>query len=146
MTDIDERLKTLAERLQALMSAQQYAITDVAKEKIATASVSGVYAISIRDGGAILYVGKNTKATVAKRSFQHVNTQTKSDLKGMIKLYKDLPQNLNNYVIRWIEIEDARERHFFEAFAMGVIQPRMNFKEKALRRRLTRTRKKRRRV
>ena len=120
----------MKEWLHHLLSAQPYPITEVAKEQMSATFVSGVYAISQRDGNEILYVGRNVTATVAKRAWQHVNTPGSSDLKSMIKLYTDLPSDLDNYTIRWVEIQDARDRHFFEAFAMSVLEPRMNFKEK----------------
>ena len=116
--------------LMELLNAPTYAITEVAKNNIKEASVSGVYLISLSGSNEILYIGKNESQTVYGRAWQHVYTGATSDLKAMIKLYDDLPQELTEYQIRWIQIDDPRERHFFEAFAMGVLCTRMNFKKK----------------
>jgi len=119
----------LKKKLCILLDAKPYAIVDVASKHISSASICGVYAISLKGSDDILYIGKNETATIAERAKQHIYMREHSDLKTMIKRYPDLAQNLQDYCIRWIDIPMPDDRHFFEAFAIGVLRPRMNFKK-----------------
>lgn len=127
--DIDNIINEQRKRLEKLLKAKTYSLIDVAKNKIKEASVSGVYLVSHKNNDEIVYAGKNETKTIADRALQHVNNNENSDLKAMVNLYTDLPKVLTDYEIRWIEIKDPKERHFFEAFVIGTLRPRMNFKK-----------------
>lgn len=128
-TYIAERINEWKKTLNDLMNAPVHDIVKVPKNEVESASVSGVYLISYNISGEILYIGKKASKTIYDRAWQHVNTGATSDLKNMVTLYSDLQNDLTCYGMRWIEITDDRDRYFFEAFAMGVLRPRMNFKK-----------------
>lgn len=114
----------LAEQLELLIGATQYPIAVIARGSEVCADVPGVYAIAHQsDPDLIVYVGKTETATIAKRAWQHVFAGAGSDLKKMAE------DNPTLYLIRWLEIRDPTERHFFEAFAIGVLAPKMNYRK-----------------
>jgi hypothetical protein len=52
--------------------------------------------------------------------------RTMSDLKGMLKLRPDHSQEIDIYLVRCAEIPNARDRMFFEHFAISILQPTFN--------------------
>jgi len=99
---------------------------DLLQEKPLRFNIEGVYAISTPGDNEIVYVGKTLTKSVIGRIADHRNIDTMSDLKGMLKLLTNYPQEVDSYLVRCIEVTDARQRTLFEHFAISVLQPAFN--------------------
>ncbi|MFX0199170.1 MAG: hypothetical protein ACFFCW_23855 [Candidatus Hodarchaeota archaeon] len=120
------RISVFRGQLFALLSADPLTVREILDMRPPRFDVEGVYVISTPDDGEIVYVGKTRTKSVIGRVSDHRDTDTKSDLKGMLRLFPDYPQEVNNYLVRCINISDARKRTFFEHFSIGVLSPPFN--------------------
>ncbi len=89
-------------------------------------NVEGVYIISTPNDSEIIYAGKTKSKSVLGRMKDHFSLKTDSDLRGMLKLFPSYPRDIDNYLIRCLEVPDARKRTFFEYFATGVLRSPFN--------------------
>jgi hypothetical protein len=89
-------------------------------------NVEGIYAISTPDDSKVVYMGKTRRLTIAGRMCDHKNTDTTSDLKGMLKQHLDYPQERDTYLIRGLEVQDERRRTMLEHFIISIIDPPFN--------------------
>jgi hypothetical protein len=113
-------------QLLELLSTDAYTVHDIMMKKPTRFNVEGVYIITTPDDNKIVYVGKTRTKSVLDRIRDHLNIDTNSDLKGMLKLFPAYPQEIYEYLIRCIDIPDARERTFFEYFLISILQPPFN--------------------
>jgi hypothetical protein len=64
--------------------------------------------------------------TVIGRLENHLTKNQTSDLKVMLKMHPKYPQDADRYLVRCMEVIDARERAFFESFLIGILRPVFN--------------------
>lgn len=119
-------ISRLRSQLRDLLSSVALTVHDVRFEEPPQFNVEGVYVISTPDDGEIIYTGKTRTKTVIERIADHRSIDTKSDLKGMLKMFLDYPQEIDEYLVRCVEISDSRDRTFFEHFSISVLQPPFN--------------------
>ena len=112
-------------RLDCLIGAESMTIGHLLKNRILHDS-SGVYAILVPDDSEVIYVGRTKTKGVAGRIADHRSINTPSDLRGMLKNNPQLPQQIDEYRVRYVPIEESRDRLFFEMFAIGCLRPRLN--------------------
>ena len=113
--------------LDELLSKQAEVISKVAGDK--TADSLGVYAISRPDTNEIVYVGKTKTKTIQGRMYDHLKHKhgdTDSDLANMVIKREKLPQNYSDYLVRYLPINESRDRMRFEMFAISVLDPALN--------------------
>ncbi len=110
-----------------LLGKEPLSVQDInSGRNISQFNVEGVYVISTPDDSEFVYVGRTQRKTVAGRIKDHHCLNTNSDLKGMLSILKNYPQDIDNYLVRCIEIRDPRERTLFEHFLISILQPRFN--------------------
>jgi hypothetical protein len=126
MEDYSNRVAEFQSKLAKMISSEASTIKDIIGGKPSRFNVEGVYVISDPDDREIVYVGKTVKKSIIGRLIDHRSTDTKSDLRGMLKLFLNYPREIDYYLVRCIEVIDQRERTFFEHFSISVIQPPFN--------------------
>ena len=120
---MEEKIKNLSKKLNYLLDLKSITIGQILKNKEKFDSPA-VYAISKPNTKDVVYVGRTKNLTL--RIVDHKNTDTKSDLRMMIKGKEGYPQDIVDYCVRYIKIENSRERMFFENFVIGVLEPKLN--------------------
>jgi len=120
------RISRFFSQLFELLSTYPLAIRDVLTNRPSRFNLEGVYVISIPDDSEIVYVGKTRTKSVIERLRDHRSIDTKSDLKGMLKLFSNYPQEINDYLVRCAEVTDPRKRTMFEHFLISILQPPFN--------------------
>ena len=78
------------------------------------------------DNSEIIYVGKTRINTVSNRIRDHLIVNNTSDLKNFLIKNQNYPQDKNLYEVQYIQIDDERERTFFEHFTISVLTPKFN--------------------
>jgi hypothetical protein len=126
MIDFDSTILNYKHFLERLLSSKALPLVTVVQNKPFEFNVEGVYVISTPDDSKVVYVGKTRKLTVIGRMFDHRNTGTTSDLRGMLKLFSNYPQERDSYLIRCLEVENERNRALLEHFVISVIDPPFN--------------------
>ena len=126
LEDYAYRVAQFQRKLFVLITSKPSTITQVLQEKPSRYEVEGVYVISTPDDKRIVYVGKTLTKTIIGRIADHRNIDTKSDLKGMLKIFPDYPRQIDKYQVRCTEISDACERMLFEHFAISILGPPFN--------------------
>ena len=112
----DSNLATHTAELVRLLAQPSHVVSEVLKQWPAAAQVSGVYAFSTPDD-VIVYVGMTVSQILADRFHDHFHGKGGSDLRGMLPLFSaSHPQAREEYRVRWLHIEDPRQRSFFEDF------------------------------
>ena len=103
-------------------------ISNIAKNK--QIQDEGVYVISkpkkIED---IVYVGKTRTLSIQRRMYDHLSHKhgdTDSDLANMVIARSHLPQDYENYLVRFVALENPRDRMRFENFAISILDPELN--------------------
>ena len=122
-----KEIKKWEEKLEELLSKKQELISNVAKNK--NIREKGVYAISRPDTHKIIYVGKTKTKSIQGRMkdhLQHKHGDTDSDLANMVIKREKLPQNYSDYLVRYLSINEPRDRMRFEMFAISVLDPALN--------------------
>ena len=115
------------EKLEELLSKKPELISNVAKNK--NIREKGVYAISRPDTNEIVYVGKTKTKTIQGRMYDHLKHKhgdTDSDLANMVLKRPYLPQDYLNYSVRYLPLEDSRDRMIFEMFTISILDPKLN--------------------
>lgn len=112
-------------QLNQLLLSRSYTAREIASN-LGLGDVPGVYILLTPDGSKIVYAGKTVMKTVAGRIKDHLNIGTSSDLKGMLGRFKDYPQDANSYLVRYLKIEDDRERGLIEHFLIAILNPPFN--------------------
>lgn len=120
------RISVFRNQLFELLSTDAFTIHDILRMKPSRFTVEGVYIISTPDDSEIVYVGRTRTKSVIGRLIDHRNIDTKSDLKGMLMLFSDYPQEIDDYLVRCLDVADARKRTFLEHFLISVLQPPFN--------------------
>jgi len=126
MEKYSTRISEFHTQLCELLSKGALSIHNIIKKKPSQFNVEGVYAISTPDDREIVYVGKTLTKSVIGRLSDHRSIDTKSDLKGMLKLFSDYPQEIDHYLVRCVEVADPRKRTYFEHFSISILQPPFN--------------------
>ncbi len=85
----------------------------------------GVYLIYSTNGDNLLYIG-NTNS-LKSRMEEHMMGIGTGNFCSKIKRRPELSQNIGNYKLRYIRIDNFRERHFSECCLIGVYEPPLNF-------------------
>lgn len=93
------RISEFHDRLLDLLSGVPFTICDVLGKRPSRFNVEGVYIISTPDDREIVYAGKTCTKLVLERIGDHRNIDTTSDLKGMLKLFADYPQEIDDYLV-----------------------------------------------
>ena len=119
------RLSDFTERVSKLLGTTPTNVREVIDNNPNEFDVEGVYAISTPDDD-LVYVGKTRTKTISGRIKDHRYMGERSDLRGMLKVFNDYPQEIDKYLVRCIEVADPRERTFFEYFTIGVLSPPFN--------------------
>ena len=126
LKEYDARISEFREKLLQLLSVDARTIRNVLDKKPLQFNVEGVYIISTPDDRKIVYAGKTSTKSIIARLRDHRNIDTTSDLKGMLKVFADYPQEIDDYLVRCVEIMHSRERTFFEYFVISILQPPFN--------------------
>lgn len=84
-----------------------------------------VYLIYSSGGGHLFYIG-NTNS-LKSRTEEHMLGIGRGNFCNKIKRRPELSQNIGSYKIKYIRIDDYRERHFSECELLGVYRPPLNF-------------------
>lgn len=120
-------LATFTAELERLLSQPSHLLSDVIKRWPPEAQFPGVYAISTPDDSAVVYVGMTVSQVLADRLHDHYHLKGGSDLRGMLPVFSaSHPQIRDEYRVRWLTIEELRQRILFESFVIGVLQPPFN--------------------
>ena len=125
LEEYSDRISILQRSLLELISSRAFTIQDILREKPPRFNVKGVYAISTPDDSEIVYVGQTAKSVI-DRLVDHRSIDTKSDLKGILTLSPDYPKQIDNYLVRCVEVPDVHDRIFLENFSISVLQPSFN--------------------
>ncbi len=84
-----------------------------------------VYLIYSTNGNNLFYIG-NTNS-LKGRIEEHMIGIGTGCFCSKIKRRSELSQNIHNYKLKYIRIDDYRERHFSECLLLGVYEPPLNF-------------------
>ena len=121
-----ENISNQKDLLIKLLSRRSLSIAHIRREKPSSFNVKGVYIISKPDDQDIVYAGKTNTKTIIGRISDHMTANTKSDLKIMLNDFRGYPKDAEDYMVRCVEINDMRERAFFEHFVIGALRPMFN--------------------
>ena len=123
-----DEIKKWQNLLEVLLAKKPEIISNIAKNK--QSQDEGVYVISkpkkIED---IVYVGKTRTLTIQRRMSAHLSHKhddTDSDLANMVIARPHLPQDYENYLVRFVALENPRDRMRFENFAISILDPELN--------------------
>jgi hypothetical protein len=125
MEDYSDRISELGSRLHELLSRNAVTIREIRQKKPPEFNVEGVYVISAPSGEPI-WVGRTKVNMVIGRLQNHLTKNQTSDLRVVLKRHPEYPQDADRYLVRCMEIVDARERAFFESFLIGILRPVFN--------------------
>mgnify|MGYP000607173208 CR=1 FL=1 len=73
--------------------------------------------------------GKTKTKTIQGRMYDHLKHKhgdTDSDLANMVLKRPYLPQDYLNYSVRYLPLEDSRDRMIFEMFTISILDPKLN--------------------
>ena len=123
-----DEIKKWQNLLEELLVKKPEIISNIAKNK--QIQDEGVYVISkpkkIED---IVYVGKTRTLSIQRRMHDHLSHKhgdTDSDLANMVIARPWLPQDYENYLVRFVALEEPRDRMRFENFAISILDPELN--------------------
>ena len=123
-----DEIKKWQNLLEVLLAKKPEIISNIAKNK--QIQDEGVYVISkpkkIED---IVYVGKTRTLSIQRRMYDHLSHKhgdTDSDLANMVIARSHLPQDYENYLVRFVALENPRDRMRFENFAISILDPELN--------------------
>ena len=123
-----DEIKKWQNLLEELLVKKPEIISNIAKNK--QIQDEGVYVISkpkkIED---IVYVGKTRTLSIQRRMHDHLSHKhgdTDSDLANMVIARSHLPQDYENYLVRFVALENPRDRMRFENFAISILDPELN--------------------
>tara|TARA_B100001167_G_C16571442_1_gene212708 strand:- start:46 stop:432 length:387 start_codon:yes stop_codon:yes gene_type:complete len=123
-----DEIKKWQNLLEELLVKKPEIISNIAKNK--QIQDEGVYVISkpkkIED---IVYVGKTRTLSIQRRMYDHLSHKhgdTDSDLANMVIARSHLPQDYENYLVRFVALENPRDRMRFENFVISILDPELN--------------------
>ncbi len=123
-----DEIKKWQNLLEELLVKKPEIISNIARNK--QIQDEGVYVISkpkkIED---IVYVGKTRTLSIQRRMYDHLSHKhgdTDSDLANMVIARSHLPQDYENYLVRFVALENPRDRMRFENFAISILDPELN--------------------
>ena len=123
-----DEIKKWENLLEELLSKKSEIISNIAKNK--QIQDEGVYVISKpKKIEEIVYVGKTRTLTIQRRMHDHLSHKhgdTDSDLANMVIARSHLPQDYESYLVRYVALEDPRDRMRFENFAISILDPELN--------------------
>jgi hypothetical protein len=122
----ETRIRELESSLKALLDTTPFRLGDLVKRGDGSACVPGVYVISEPEGGRIVYVGCTKWKQIRDRMIDHRRGTGSSDLCKMLACSPDQVEMLDRYMIRWLQIEDRKQRSRLEHFAIAVLDPFLN--------------------
>jgi hypothetical protein len=122
---VTKRVESYVAQLFDLLSTPAVSVAEVLSHRTSH-DLPGVYAISDPADRSILYVGRTKTKSIAGRIADHKHIDTNSDLRGMLRRRPELPQDIDSYRVRYVVLDDDRERVFFEHFAIGAVAPDLN--------------------
>jgi len=124
---MEEAIKKWQNLLEKLISKKPERISNLARNKDITDL--GVYAISTPDNDKIVYVGKTKIKSIPGRMYDHLmhkHLDTDSDLANMVIRREHLPQDYSSYLVRYVPLENSRDRMRFEMFTISILNPELN--------------------
>ena len=123
-----DEIKKWQNLLEELLVKKPEIISNIAKNK--QIQDEGVYVISKpKKIEEIVYVGKTRTLTIQRRMYDHLSHKhgdTDSDLANMVIARSHLPQDYENYLVRFVALENPRDRMRFENFAISILDPELN--------------------
>jgi hypothetical protein len=110
-----------------LLDSTAYSVWELVRAKGAH-DRPGVYAISRPDDDTTVYVGRTKTESMSGRMVAHRSGSGDrgSDLRDKLKQNPEMPQRVDDYRVRYVVIEDDRDRLFFESFAIGCLAACLN--------------------
>lgn len=120
-----ERVTRYRQRLDELLSAPLRSVSELLQTR-QEHDRQGVYTIARPDTDEIVYVGRTKTKGIAGRVSDHRSIDTTSDLRGMLRQNPQLPQQTDAYRVRYVVVQDPRDRLFFEYFAIACLAPTLN--------------------
>jgi hypothetical protein len=126
----NSRIRLLSSQIERLLSAEAISIAALL-DAPDRHKVPGVYVISTPNDDEIVYIGKTRTGTIASRLKDHRSLDDKqakssSDLRGMLSRNRNYPSKPEEYLVRYFQIDQEKDRHWFEHFAIGVLAPPFN--------------------
>lgn len=125
LEEYSARIGEFGRQLQELLSSNALTIHDLIKGP-SRFNIEGVYIISTPDDSEMVYAGKTRTKSIIDRFRDHRGIDTSSDLKGMLRLNPNYPQQIDEYLVRCVEVADARRRTFLEHFLISILQSPFN--------------------
>ena len=120
-------IKKYGDKLAALLELPASLLVDVARNQPIASQVPGVYVILSPLDVRVVYAGKtNDQGHICRRMQDHRSGNASRDLPVMLQHHQDLVQDIDQYQVKWIEIQDPRDRYYFEQFMTGVLRPILN--------------------
>ena len=123
--DKERRSKELMEKLQNLLDSHSTKLGDLLKNK-ENFDFPAVYVFYKPKSEEVVYVGRTKTKNINGRMKDHKGTNGSSDMNIMIKGRAGFPQEVEEYIIKFLRIENKRERMFFENFVISILKPELN--------------------
>ena len=86
---------------------------------------SAVYLIYDPHGRDVIYIGETN--SLYNRITEHVKGIGRYSLILKIRRRPELPQKISEYKIKYIVVDDFRERKFSENLLLGIYKPMLNY-------------------
>ena len=86
---------------------------------------SAVYLIYDPKGNEVIYIGETN--SLYSRITEHVKGLGRYSLVLKIKRRPEMSQKIEDYKIKYITVEDFRERKFSENLLLGIYKPKLNY-------------------
>ena len=86
---------------------------------------SAVYLIYDPKGNEVIYIGETN--SLYSRITEHVKGLGRYSLVLKIKRRPEMSQKIEDYKIKYITVEDFRERKFSENLLLGIYKPMLNY-------------------
>jgi len=120
------RIKEFEKLLTKLLEKDSLSIKEIVSKSPNSFNFKGVYLISTPTDSEIVWAGMTDK-TIYNRIFDHQRLGHRpSNLKAILKNNSNYPQDIENYLVRCIEIAKNRRRSLFEHFAISILEPTFN--------------------
>jgi len=122
-----EAIRGFSSRLSDLLDSCSCQLVEVASSRPPESQVPGVYLILSPPDGHVVYAGMTQHRNhICRRLGDHRNGNASCDLPVMLSQHAEMPQAIEEYRVKWLEIEDPRDRYLFEQFVVGVLSPELN--------------------
>ncbi len=125
MIEIEKKNIKLMRQLRNLLGSEIVKLDYLIKNKDSF-NFPAVYVFSKPNFKKAIYVGRTKTLPLRRRMIDHKKTNGNSDLNMMIKGKASYSKKIGEYKLRYLKIEDSKERMFFESFAIALLQPELN--------------------